>query len=1180
MFDLTKQIIGNFAKSAGTGLYNASKNAVNYFRENFNDIQTEKKKPQEVAEKFRNDFSEKANDIALTVLRETGAGATSLLKGAAEGLAVRATPEQKEKIRTATGPIEQKLFGRTTKTPQQVFDNINDFVKDKQGSTIEKSFLPIAGTLGYVFMENPLNLPVKSLKVPLESMEFIAKSKNQNVIRELIKENAPGISPKTLNRVSKDLVEKNSMEEVMDYFGGNAKITADIDTPDFSDATNKLRTAEVEQQLVRTSDNITNPQLNLLDTSLNDISKLPEVSSLKEPFTNGTIPDIGSFESAKKILNTKMTGFREYFQDSWIKIKQIQAKHGLDDTAKGSPYAEYIRSSGKVEGRNRELSEFMESLAKDYDRVSKEINVPVNQFRDDVNAYLWYKHAPERNAKLGDGAAGVLTEDAVKNLDELKAKPYFKEIEAKAKLVQDLGKEKLDVLESAGIISKESRGELEALYPNYVSFERVMKDEDFSGSFSRGFDVKSSTLRRAKGSQLQIDDIVANQIFNLSRAYVAAEKNTVMRALADFETKYKADLLEVVTPKPLLNKDGSVVLRDNKPVLSTIETKRLEKDGGVVPFFEGGKKRYLKFKDEGIADIVSGVSHQKLPAFLQFVPKITRLYSQLQTRFAPSFMLPNKIRDLQEALVYYSSTNGGKYNLVKAVKKDTQSVATIQSYLRNKDLSIPLQKEYDEFLKSGATTGGMSSLGKGEIAFEWEKALKTQSSKPRQFAQKALKSIDFFGEVAENSTRFTIYRMAKEAGKSIEEASVIAKEASVNFNKMGKAGPVVNGLYMFANAAIQGNTKMLKALKNPKTATKLITAIGASVVAVNQYNSTIDPEWKKKVTKWDRTKGLNIVIPKKDGSFAYFTLPIGYGLIPIKAMFDSGDDVITGDLNIGDAIKNITTSVINSYNPVGGTDFLQAITPTVAEVVPVFDMARNKAWHGGIIRPEYDAYAPNSTKYFKDLKDTATGRGAILATQAMSKLGIELSPEDVVYAYESVIGSAGKDVSNLFDTLVGLKDGKVDINKTPLIRRFIRTKSAEKVETASSFYDKLNTALTEQSRDKFYIKEEAEGVSDHLSVLQTTEERASYLKQVKEQKPEVYEKFKDTVTDKNAGLTYSQRKVKELNVKNGARAKFIYEEVLKGEDNATQKQILKEYASKGLIDKEILGQLLKLKHGE
>jgi hypothetical protein len=1178
MFDLTKQVLGNFAKSAGQGLYNASQNAIDYFKENFRDVQSGQKKPQEIATKFRQDFNDTTTNLAVTFLRETGAGATSLLKGTAEGLATNATPEQKQKIRTATGPVEQKLFGRTTKTPQQVYENIGDFVKEKEGSQVERAFLPLAGTLGYVFMENPLNLPAKSVKIPLESMEFIAKSTNQNVIRELIKENVPGISTRTLNRVSRDLVEVNSLDKVIDYFGGNAKIGVDLDTPDFSNSSSKLETEAVKQRLLQTSDNISNPQKNLLDTLVDDTSKDPNLSSLDEPFKDGSIADVGKFESAKSSLNNFITSTRETFQDSWIKIKQLQNKQGLDDLTEGTPYARYVLGSGRVEGRNRELSGFMESLATDYQRIADEYAVPVNTLRDDVNAYLWYKHAPERNAKLGDGAAGVLSDDAIKNLDELKSKPYFKEIEAKAKLVQDLGKEKLDVLESSGIISKESRAELESLYPNYVSFERVFDDADFTGSFTRGYDVKSSTLRRAKGSQLQIDDIVSNQIFNLSRAYVAAEKNTVMKALVDFEKTQKLGMLEVVSAKPMFNKDLTPVLKDGKPVLNEPKVKQFKNDEGLVPFFDEGKKKYLKFKDEGIADIVSGISFQKLPGFLDFIPKITRLYSQLQTRFSPSFMAPNKIRDLQEALVYFASTNGGKYRLASAIKKDKESIQTIFSYLRNKDLNAPLQKEYDEFLKSGATTGGLSAMTKGDIKFEWEDALKTQSSKPRQFAQKVIKSIDFWGEVTENSTRFTVYRLAKEAGKSAEEAAFIAKEASVNFNKTGTAGPIVNSLYMFANAAIQGNTKMLKALKNPKTAAKLLTVIGGSVVAVNQYNNSIDPDWKKKVNKWDRVRGLNIVVPKKDGSFGYFSIPVGYGLIPIKATFDSVDDVITGDMNIGDAVKNVTTSMIQSYNPVGGTDLLQALTPTIAEVIPVIDIARNKAWHGGMIRPEYDPYAPNSTKYFKDLKDTATGRGAILATAALSKLGIELSPEDLVYAYESVIGSAGKDVSNLFDTLVGATRGEVDINKTPIIRRFYREKSEEKVQTASSFYDKLDTALTEQSRDKFYIKQQAEGVADHLSVLETTEERAAYLKEIATQKPEVFEKFKDIVTDKNAGLTYSQRKVKELNIKNGARAKFIYDEVLKGESTETQKQILKEYVAKGLVDKEVLTQLLKLKN--
>jgi len=385
MFDLTKQVIGNFAKGAGQGLYNAAQASLNYFKDTIKGVQDGIQTPIEASQKVKKDVSDVANKAAISLLKETGAGATSLLKGVVEAVIPGATAEERTKLRTTTGPVEEKLFGRVTKTPQQVYEDITGFVKEKEGSQIERAFLPLAGTLGYVFMESPVGLPVKSAKIPLDSMEFIAKSGNQNVIRELIKENIPEVSTRTLNRISKDLVNKNTLEEVVDYFGGKSKIVADLDTPNFSNQTGKLEQEAVKKRLLQTSDKPASLQTNHLDTLVDDIIKDPSVSSLKENFTDGSIVDVGRFQSAKESLGRFTTAAREKAQDSWIRIKQMQNKFGVDDYKEGSPYSQYVLSSGRVEGRNRGLVELVDSLATDYKRISEEFTISPNQFRDEVN---------------------------------------------------------------------------------------------------------------------------------------------------------------------------------------------------------------------------------------------------------------------------------------------------------------------------------------------------------------------------------------------------------------------------------------------------------------------------------------------------------------------------------------------------------------------------------------------------------------------------------------------------------------------------------------------------------------------------------------------------------------------------------------------------------------------------
>ncbi|WP_373805828.1 hypothetical protein [Delftia acidovorans] len=70
-------------------------------------------------------------------------------------------------------------------------------------------------------------------------------------------------------------------------------------------------------------------------------------------------------------------------------------------------------------------------------------------------------------------------------------------------------------------------------------------------------------------------------------------------------------------------------------------------------------------------------------------------------------------------------------------------------------------------------------------------------------------------ETLEATTRLGVYKAALDQGISRQEASSIAKNITVNFNRKGRNMPVAGTHFAFLNAAIQGNKRMLETLAGP-----------------------------------------------------------------------------------------------------------------------------------------------------------------------------------------------------------------------------------------------------------------------------------------------------------------------------------------------------------------------------
>jgi len=628
--------------------------------------------------------------------------------------------------------------------------------------------------------------------------------------------------------------------------------------------------------------------------------------------------------------------------------------------------------------------------------------------------------------------------------------------------------------------------------------------------------------------------------------------------------------------KPLLNIKPSPRFSIEQMEETLFARQQFTNDPTILTMREDGHPVYIKIKDPNLAIALRGVGKEtNLGAILQGVASFTRLYSGLATRFNPEFALPNKIRDLQETMVYLSSQEkiGGK-GALKSVTKDAASLKDVLDGIRGKD--TPGAKLYQEMKDLGGTTGGMGLSTRKKIELNIKDLEKLATSKTHHLANNIVEYVDGWNTIFEDSTRLSVYKQAIDSGLSKQRAAFLAKEASINFNRMGKGGPLINALYMFSNASIQGSTKMIRALKNPKVLGAVTASVAGSVATVNQWNDRIDKNWRDKVTKYDRLNGLTVMLPSEDGKARYFTIPVSWGLKPIKVMADYAYDAVNGkSQGIKDALDNTLNAVLEAYNPAGGTSLTSALTPTILDV-PV-EIKSNTSWSGSKIRPDFDKNAPADIQYFPSLGKTKTGQTAISISELLhDKAGVAVSPANIKYAFDQYISGAGRTVQKLFNlgATVTSKEG-LPLDQYPFISRFYRQREPDELGQGTvGSANELSDNLSDQSRERFRFNNEAQKTYLELKKL-PKDEALARAQQLQAENPKLMEKVKDIAEEDKLGLSYQDKQLKQLGVENGARAMFIYKQ-LEGRTVEDKKYYIKDLMEKKVISSQVLEQIKAL----
>jgi len=556
-------------------------------------------------------------------------------------------------------------------------------------------------------------------------------------------------------------------------------------------------------------------------------------------------------------------------------------------------------------------------------------------------------------------------------------------------------------------------------------------------------------------------------MINFQSTLVRSEKNKVGKAMLEFIEEYPDDALYTVKGvkhTPQYDKTGEIVgMNPNYQLKDNVMHVKVD-----------GKVKEIEFKDAALAAAFKNLNAPQMGAVLRTAHKGIRYLASMSTSYNPEFVMSNFARDIQTAMANMPHTTAA--NEAKMVK---DVLPAVKGILTGKgDWSTA----YKEFSANGAKTGWIDLMEvDSEIMKLNKEILMLEGKAPtRKMFTDFLNGIDHVNTAVGNGVRLVAYKQMRDAGMSAPKAAVVAKELTVNFNKKGEMGTVFNTMYMFANASLQGSTRMVKAIATTKKAKVGATALTGAGIGLHLYNTSVNEDAYNDIPRY--IKDTNLILMNKDGTYAKMILPYGYNV------FKSAGDMIgekwtNGEVK-GGLFERVISTTANAFNPLGTSEsVIHTLAPTL--VKPLYEMQNNVNFFGANIKPDKPQYTaddkPDSQKYFKSVSESSK-----FVTEKINKYTdgtgkeqgwLDISPENMDYMIKFAFGGLGTLAVNTESTIEAILDDdkEVNWNKVPFARKvYGEAEPRSKSWGARDIYEKSgNTKLSDHEVSQFKKKMKA-----------------------------------------------------------------------------------------------------------
>lgn len=697
----------------------------------------------------------------------------------------------------------------------------------------------------------------------------------------------------------------------------------------------------------------------------------------------------------------------------------------------------------------------------------------------ELDQFLIAKHARERNAHIAsinpemqDGGSGMTNAEADAILSRYEQEGKLRGLEAAASKVYKITQKRRELMRDAGLEDESLLDVWDATYEFYVPLKGYAEDSEGNSvaKTGSGFDIRGKESMRAMGRRTIAESPTAHAIQDLSATIIRARKNEVGQTfLKMVEENPNPDIWEVFTEdnpdteRRIVN--GEV--RENQPV-----DMRSRKDDYFSVKVDGESK-YIKLKDRDglLMKAMKNMGPEQMNTFTRVMSEVTRWLSMVNTSLNPEFTVTNFTRDIQtalfNALAEQDLTDGkvrDKAIVKKMVKGSLKAVKSLWQHSAGKlNETDPMYKWIEEFLSDGAKTGYFDSKEVDKIGTDLADLLDMANGTNKGKLLKAKHKIsDFIENVnggIENGVRLSAYIEAREAGVTREKAASFAKNLTVNFNRKGEIGTFLNSLYMFFNAAVQGNVNFARAIITPKvdevTGKKSLNmaqkvAVGISLVSFGW--AAIMREFagddEDDVPYWDKIpKGVrerNFIIPKtlwggEPGEYLKFPLPYGYNIF--FNLGDAAEAAINSDTRkSADLAAEMALSIYASFVPLGspvgdnGAESAALVaSPTFFK--PIVEIATNKNFFGGPIYRENNPYGPQLRDSQMSMRSTGGGykwmasfMNDVIGDGRSYKVNGEnpwydVSPDSIEHLVEFSLGGLYRFGSRIYDNILKSSQG-------------------------------------------------------------------------------------------------------------------------------------------------------------